>query len=114
MEVLWADGSDWLSVRQVHDQLAGQRTVAYTTVMTVLDRMAGKELVHQERSGRAFRYRPRSSRAEMTAELMRGTLDDLAAADRGQALVAFLDDAGPEELAALRSALAKLDQPAAG
>lgn len=109
MERLWAVSGEPLTVREVHAALAEEREIAYTTVMTVMDRLARKGLVLQERDGRAYRYRARGSRAEMTAELMRETLDDFAEHDRGTALVAFVDAAGPEDVAALRRALAELE-----
>lgn len=111
MERLWAspDGAA-MTVREVHAALAAERDLAYTTVMTVMDRLARKDLVEQERDGRAYRYRARATRAALTAELMRDTLDDFAEHDRGTALVAFVEDASPEDVAALRRALADLDR----
>ncbi|WP_110205356.1 BlaI/MecI/CopY family transcriptional regulator [Nocardioides daejeonensis] len=110
MEALWAipDGAS-LTVREVHAQLAEERDIAYTTVMTVMDRLARKELVHQERDGRAYRYRARGTRGEMTADLMRDTLEEFASHDRRTALAAFVSDASAEDVEALRAALAKLD-----
>lgn len=109
MERLWGAEGAPQTVREVHAALAEGRDIAYTTVMTVMDRLARKGLVLQERDGRAYRYRARGSRAEMTADLMRETLDDFAEHDRSTALVAFVDAVGPEDLAALRRALADLD-----
>lgn len=111
MDVLWsaAPHEGWLTVREVHAQLASQRDIAYTTVMTVMDRLARKELVTQHRDGRAYRYQARASRSDLTAELMRETLDDISRGDRGQALVAFVEDSSPEDVAALRRALEELD-----
>ena len=76
LEVLWSAEPEegWWTVRDVHAALAarpGRRDSAYTTVMTVLQRMAGKGLVEQQRDGRAYRYRAAGSREEMTAGLMR-------------------------------------------
>jgi predicted transcriptional regulator len=110
MEVLWAaPEGQALTVREVHETLNKQRTLAYTTVMTVLDRLARKGLTAQEREGRAYRYRAEATRAELTAELMRETLDDFSSHDRSQALVAFVDEASADDLAALRRALASLE-----
>jgi predicted transcriptional regulator len=110
MDQLWAAPEGTArTVREVHAELAADRDIAYTTVMTVMDRLARKELVIQERDGRAFRYRARSSRAGMTAELMRETLDDFSEQERSTALVAFVEDASREDLAALRRALDALD-----
>lgn len=111
MDVLWeADDGRWMTVREVHEAVAARRDVAYTTVMTVLDRLARKDVVTQERADRAFRYRPRASRAELTAEVMHDVLADFGTADRGPALVAFVGDASAADLAALRQALDQLDR----
>ena len=100
------DGARGSSGREVHDRLVG-RDLAYTTVMTVLDRLVAKDVVVRERDGRAFRYAPRLTRAAMTAELMRDALE-VTGADRDQALISFVGEASAEDLAALRRALADL------
>ncbi len=111
MDVLWSAGDDEvMTVREVHGALVPGRDVAYTTVMTVLDRMARKDLVTQERADRAFRYRARATRAELTAELMHDALADFTGEDRSQALVAFVGDASAADLDALRRALHDLDR----
>ena len=112
LEALWDLGSAHperrgASGREVHDVLAG-RDLAYTTVMTVLDRLVGKDVVVREREGRAFRYAARQTRAAMTAGLMHEALE-VTGADRDQALVSFVGEASAEDLAALRRALADLD-----
>lgn len=110
MEQLWAAPDDvWSTVREVHEALAAQRDIAYTTVMTVLDRLAKKDLVTQRREGRAYLYRPSASRPAMTADLMREALDEFAEDDRQRALMAFVGEASDEERAALREALARLE-----
>jgi predicted transcriptional regulator len=118
MEVLWSPAPDgaadgaWWTVRDVHAALAarpGRRDSAYTTVMTVLQRMAGKGLVEQQRDGRAYRYRAGGSREEMTAGLMRDALDEFASDDRRTALVAFVGEASAADRDALREALAALE-----
>lgn len=111
MDVLWdlPAGTEF-TVREVHAALLDSRDVAYTTVMTVMDRLARKGMTVQHKDGRAYRYQAASTRAEMTADLMRGTLDDLGSTDRGPALVAFVEDASAEEIEALRQALAALDR----
>jgi BlaI family transcriptional regulator, penicillinase repressor len=114
MEVLWSPAPDggWWTVRDVHAALAarpGRRDSAYTTVMTVLQRMAGKGLVEQQRDGRAYHYRAGGSREEMTAGLMRDALDEFASDDRRTALVAFVGEASAADRDALREALAALE-----
>ena len=59
MAVLWrADGP--VSVRGVVDRLNTGRSapLAYTTVMTVLSRLAGKGILVREQHGRGFVYTP--------------------------------------------------------
>lgn len=102
MNVLW-EGDDPLSVRDVQDRLEDQ-DLAYTTVMTVLDRLLTKQMVHRERDGRAFRYSPALTRDAATAEVLNAALDD-AGPDRTAALVHFARTVDPAEAAALRDAL---------
>ncbi|MFC5061355.1 BlaI/MecI/CopY family transcriptional regulator [Actinomycetospora atypica] len=101
MAQLWS-ADEPLTVRDVHDHL--ERELAYTTVMTVLGRLAKKGLVRQERDGKAYRYAAASSRDQMAASLMLDALGDVGE-DRTAALVAFVDQVGPQEAEALRRAL---------
>jgi predicted transcriptional regulator len=56
MKVLWARGE--ASVRQVWAELSARRSLAYTTIETILDRLARKGVATRVRNGRAFLYRP--------------------------------------------------------
>jgi predicted transcriptional regulator len=96
-------------VREVHTLFDGEREIAYTTVMTVLDRLAKKDLVTRVRDGRAWRYLPADSREALTAQTMRRTLDDMDVTDRRAALMHFLDGATEDEIDDVRSALAAID-----
>lgn len=60
MEILWARGES--NVREVAGRLA--RPLAYTTVMTTLDRLFKKGLLQRHKTDRAFFYSPRLSRQE--------------------------------------------------
>jgi predicted transcriptional regulator len=66
MDVLWHVADPW-SVREVHTRLAAERDLAYTTVMTVLDRLAKKGLVGRVRDGRQWLYSPAQSREGLIA-----------------------------------------------
>lgn len=112
MEHLWGlttDNDHWASVREVLEQFAEDREIAYTTVMTVLGRLVNKGLVERSRDGRAWRYRPVDSREALTATTMRRTLDDMHVTDRRTALLHFLDGATAEELSDLKEALAEVE-----
>ncbi len=56
MKVLWVRGE--ASVRQIWTELSARRSLAYTTIETILDRLARKGVVTRVRNGRAFLYRP--------------------------------------------------------
>jgi predicted transcriptional regulator len=60
METVWRHGE--CNVRDVADRL--ERPLAYTTVMTTLDRLFKKGLLERRKEQRAFLYTPRFSRAE--------------------------------------------------
>lgn len=73
MDVMWA-GDDHV-VRDVQARLA--RSVAYTTVMTTLDRLYKKGFVGRTREGRAFRYRAAQTREQVEAAVAAGVLEGL-------------------------------------
>ncbi|MFU8852081.1 BlaI/MecI/CopY family transcriptional regulator [Micromonospora sp. SL1-18] len=105
MDVLWdldPGTSDGVTVREVADALDG-RELAYTTVMTVLDRLAGKGMVQRRRDGRAWRYRAAASREAHIAQLMLDALD--LGGSRDAALVRFARSVTGTEAEVLRAAL---------
>ena len=64
LEALWARRS--ATVRELVED--GYQNLAYTTVMTTLDRLFKKGILTRLEEGRAFRYAPRFSREEMHRE----------------------------------------------
>ncbi len=109
MDHLWSS-AEALTVRQVHEALSVHRELAYTTVMTVLQRLAKKNLVVQHRDDRAHRYAPAYGRDELVAGLMVEALHQAAdTGSRRAALVHFVERVGADEAEALRSALAELE-----
>jgi len=60
MDILWSSGES--AVRDVAGKL--DRPLAYTTVMTTLDRLYKKGLLDRRKHERAFLYAPRISRIE--------------------------------------------------
>ncbi|MEV6597791.1 BlaI/MecI/CopY family transcriptional regulator [Actinoplanes sp. NPDC051346] len=108
MQQLW-DAGEPLTVRQVHERLSRSRDLAYTTVMTVLDRLAKKGVVLQQKADRAYRYAPAQSREEMTAALM---LDALSAAPDGVRDAALAHFVGRIDPSALTAAIEAARKPA--
>lgn len=97
------------TVREVLTKFSGEREIAYTTVMTVLDRLSKKGLVTRVRDGRAWRYTPAGTREALTAQTMRRALDDMDVTDRKTALLHFLDEASDAEIADVKSALETIE-----
>lgn len=103
MEVLWSR-EDPMSVRDVHEVLLADGKIAYTTVMTVLDRLAKKHVVARHQESRAWIYRPARSKADFMAGELGQVLDE-AGADRCEVLAALVPTLDPTELGALAAAL---------
>jgi predicted transcriptional regulator len=68
--------------------------VAYTTVMTTLDRLHRKGVLEREKAGRAFAYRHRWTRRDLIARMAGEQLGAIIAPDPAlQPLVSFFVDA---------------------
>lgn len=73
LELVWQRGT--ASVRDIH--LALDERLAYTTLMTTLDRLFKKGLLTRQKDGRAFYYAPRATPEELARGLARRALDGL-------------------------------------
>ena len=73
MEAIWRCGA--MSVREVHARFAGR--LAYTTLMTTLDRLYKKSLLNRTKQGRAFVYDARVRRDEFEERIAAGLFDEL-------------------------------------
>ncbi|MFI5797341.1 BlaI/MecI/CopY family transcriptional regulator [Streptomyces sp. NPDC051677] len=98
-----------VTVREVLEDLQQERSIAYTTVMTVLDNLHQKGWVRREAEGRAYRYEAVSTRAAYAAALMN---DAWAQSDNpAAALVAFFGMMSDEQRHALRDAVRMVQGP---
>jgi len=102
MDCVWRHGAP-VSVREVLDDLNQERKLAYTTVLTVMDKLHTKGWLQRHRSGRAFAYEATRGREAYTARLMRDALS--TSSNQAAAFVHFLSELTPDEAAALKSAL---------
>ncbi len=105
MEVLqhvWTLGT--ATVGDVHALVLETREVAYTTVMTVLKKLASKGYLTFVRDGNAYVYSAAQPPDQVRADLLRGLLDKVFQGSRA-ALVQTLVGSEPlteEDLAGLR------------
>jgi predicted transcriptional regulator len=89
------------NVRQVMQALAPRRSLAYTTVMTIMDRLARKGAVERRKVGRSFLYSPVLSRETLQRLAVKELVDSLFA-NSEEALISYLRhrEPGPEPAAA--------------
>lgn len=101
LRALWVLGEG--NVQTVKDHLAPRRPLAYTTVMTMLDRLTRKQMLGRRKVGRAFVYSPLVSRdeirqravAELVESLFEGSREHLTAYLQGRPATATHQE--PEE-----------------
>jgi predicted transcriptional regulator len=87
LRALWSRGN--ATVRELIDDSAVSG--AYTTIMTTLDRLYKKGLLERSPEGRAFRYRPQQSEAELHQGLVAASLKELLSTpDLKEAPLSFL------------------------
>nr|WP_078603532.1 MULTISPECIES: BlaI/MecI/CopY family transcriptional regulator [unclassified Streptomyces] len=98
-----------VTVREVLEDLQKERSIAYTTVMTVLDNLHQKGWVRRQAEGRAYRYEAVSTRAAYAAALMN---DAWSQSDNpAAALVAFFGMMSEEQRETLRDAVRIVQSP---
>jgi len=73
LNALWALGEG--NVRAVQQVLAQSRPLAYTTIMTVLDRLVRKGRLTRRKVGRSFVYSPTATRDSLRRAAVRELLD---------------------------------------
>ncbi len=100
LETLWNRGKP----ATVRDLVPEFEEIAYTTLMTTLDRLHRKGHLSRSRQGRAFAYRPATSRGELTANLAGGAVASLlpeSPAGVRPWLSMFVDEVGRRDAALL-------------
>ncbi len=91
------------NVRDVQQIVADDRTLAYTTIMTVLERLVRKGKLTRRKTGRTFMYTPTQSRDHVRRLALREFLDGYFDGS-DEALIQFLRSSAPLANAAAASA----------
>jgi predicted transcriptional regulator len=102
MSIVWA--AEALSVRDVVAKLGGK--LAYTTVMTTLDRLHKKGLLARDKEGTAFVYRAALSRDDFHRHVVEAAVAGLLQESSDPVLAAFVDAAASVD----EENLARLEQ----
>jgi predicted transcriptional regulator len=106
MDLVWRRGE--INVRDVY--LGFEERIAYTTLMTTLQRLHKKGMLEQRKQGRAFYYAPRVSPREFEQGIARDVIEGLMGhAEAGvEPLLACIVDAVSERDRAFLDALDRL------
>ncbi|MBI2906660.1 MAG: BlaI/MecI/CopY family transcriptional regulator [Chloroflexi bacterium] len=92
MAILRSMGS--ASVAEVHGVVSQREPLAYTTVMTILTRLANKGFVDRVLVGKAYRYSPQGTEEEMIQSVVGGAIEALLERFGRQAIVGFVSGLG--------------------
>ncbi len=85
---LWSLGEG--NVQSVREILIAKKPLAYTTVMTMLERLTRKQVLVRRKVGRSFVYSPVVSRETVRQNAVRDLIESLFDGNKG-ALTAFLN-----------------------
>jgi len=93
LNILWPMGEG--TVREIRDALAPRRPRAYTTIMTIMDRLARKGIVERRKNGRAYIYKPNLTAEDARAHALAQVIDSFFGGSK-ESVIAHLDGAQPK------------------
>jgi BlaI family transcriptional regulator, penicillinase repressor len=110
MKVIWRLGK--ATVRDVFDALRENRTVAYTTVMTMMKILEEKGYLTKSRVDRAYVYRPARPRQQVVGAMVRDFVDRVFDGAAGSLLLHLAKDRrlSKEERASIRRAIEEMKE----
>ena len=80
LNILWPAGEG--TVREIRDGLAERRPRAYTTIMTIMDRLARKGIVERRKVGRAYLYRPNLTAEDARSQALAQVIENFFGGSR--------------------------------
>lgn len=111
MELVWArpvgQGS---TVREIYEILYQRRSLAYTTVMNTMTRLAKKELLWVEKTGEAYVYYPNFTQEEFISRFVRRVLEDLLVSFSGPTLESVSELLDPQTRERARQLLDEINR----
>ncbi len=112
MKILWRIGSG--TVRDVKDQLSaeGDEQPAYTTVMTLLNQLAGKAALLVDKQRQPFVYRPAVRKEQVLGQRLKQFIAQVFDGQAGELVLKLVDegDLSPEELRRIEKKIESLEQ----
>ncbi len=107
MAALWRLGAG--TVEEVRSELPPRYRGAYTTVQTVLNRLAERGLLSRHKAGNAIEYRPKLSEADYLSNSIARTLSGASSGARRAALARLIANLGRDELSELQRLAGDVD-----
>ena len=98
MKIVWRRGS--ATVRDVYEEMLGQRKIAYTTVMTMMGILDQKGHLKKSSDERAYVYRPAQSQREVVGNMVQDFVKRVFNGSAKPLLVHLIEDQkiSPDEL----------------
>ncbi len=91
MDVVWVSRKP-VTVREVFETISKKRKIAYTTVMTIMGRLAKKGLLKQEVAGKIYHYKAKYSKEKFLTKLSRQILQNLFSSFGKVAIASFTQE----------------------
>ncbi len=99
MDILWERGE--VTGRDVLEEIEKEKSLALTTILTVMDRLLKKGLINRKKAGGIYVYSPSISRddfvKQVSEEVLQGILD-ISASSAASSFVDLLYRTSPEEM----------------
>jgi len=109
LELVWErSGESGVTARDLYEELRQRRPIAYTTVMTTMQRLHKKGLLECDRQEQAYVYSPRMDREQFIERFVGRILDDLLASFSGATLSHLSSAADPGERERVAELLARI------
>ena len=108
MRVIWR--LERGGVEDVRQALPKRNRSAYTTIQTVLNRLAERGLLRRTRVGNAISYSPLVSEADYLSRSLNRTLSGASQEARRAALASLVGDLEPTELGEIRELAAEINR----
>jgi len=105
MDIIWRKGCE-VCVRDIFEELASRREIAYTTVMTIMVRLSEKKILRKRKEGNVSFYEPALSRDEFTVSVVGSVVDSLLEDFAEVTMSHFLSRVGRHDL----KTIAKLEK----
>lgn len=107
MSIVWKQKE--ATVYSVIQGLGTEKKLAYTTVMTVMSRLAKQGILSRHKRGKTFVYRPRESKEMFIQSLVRNTINRFIERFGDEAVTAFLDQSSQLSKEDRKKLISRLD-----